>query len=52
MKVVTELNQFVESIAPEAKSETFRDGDIQKIWDELNKSSDHRTQLSIGLSRS
>jgi hypothetical protein len=36
MKLVTELNQFIKLIAPDAKRETFEESCLDEICDELN----------------
>jgi hypothetical protein len=45
MNLVTELNEFVKLIAPDARREIFGDNDLDRIWTELNTSGDHRTRV-------
>jgi hypothetical protein len=45
IKIITELSQFVELIARDAKEEVFGSDDFETIWVELNTTPDHRTRV-------
>jgi hypothetical protein len=45
VKIVGEMNQFLNLIPPEARREVFGENDLERVWEELNTRKDHRTKV-------
>jgi hypothetical protein len=45
IKIVGEINQFLNLIPPEARREALGANDLQTVWEELNQPGDHRTRV-------